>query len=155
MPACPSRARPNLGGSSRRLAPTHTRTRTHTHMHTHTHTQTRELASIFRCPPNGVPHLSLSGCSRASSRGASTANFQTKNSSSSSSSSYYHYHYHYHPAPPAKAPPAPGDGYWIFIKGGCSGRGVQWIGVVLHNKLVHDTIQITTPCFHCTPLCGM
>ena len=24
--------------------------------------------------------------------------------------------------------------YWVFIKGGCSRRGVQWIGAVLHNK---------------------
>ena len=46
-------------------------------------------------------------------------------------------------------------GAWVFITGGCSGRGVQWIGVVLYSKLVHNTIQITTPCFHCTPLCGM
>ena len=39
---------------------------------------------------------------------------------------------------------------WIFITG-CSQRGVQWIGV-LYSKLVYNTIQITTPCFHCTPL---
>ena len=38
------------------------------------------------------------------------------------------------------------------VGGGCSGRGVQWMGVVLHSKLVYNTIQITTPCFHCTPL---
>ena len=44
---------------------------------------------------------------------------------------------------------------WVFIKGGCSRRGVQWMGVVLYNKLVYNIIQITTPCFHCTPLCGM
>ena len=25
---------------------------------------------------------------------------------------------------------------WIFGRGGCSGRGVQWMGVVLYNKLV-------------------
>ena len=31
-------------------------------------------------------------------------------------------------------------------------RGVQWMGAVLHNKLVHNSIQITTPCFHCNPL---
>ena len=30
-----------------------------------------------------------------------------------------------------------------------SGRGVQWIGVVLYSKLVYSTIQITTPRFHC------
>ena len=40
---------------------------------------------------------------------------------------------------------------WVFITGGCSGRGVQWIGVALYNKLVYKIIQITTPCFHCTP----
>ena len=27
---------------------------------------------------------------------------------------------------------------WAFITGGCSGRGVQWIGVVLCNKLVYS-----------------
>ena len=26
---------------------------------------------------------------------------------------------------------------WVFITGGCSGRGVQWIGVVLYKKLVY------------------
>ena len=31
-------------------------------------------------------------------------------------------------------------------------EGVQWIGVVLYNELVYNSIQITTPCFHCTPL---
>ena len=40
---------------------------------------------------------------------------------------------------------------WVFITGGCSGRGVQWIGVVLYNKPVYNIISITTPCFHCTP----
>ena len=25
---------------------------------------------------------------------------------------------------------------WVFITGGCSGRGVQWMGVVLYSKLV-------------------
>ena len=46
MPACPNRAQPHLGGSSRRLAPTHTRTRTptHTNKHTHTHTHTHARA---------------------------------------------------------------------------------------------------------------
>ena len=29
---------------------------------------------------------------------------------------------------------------WVFITGGCSGRGVQWIGVVLYNKLVYNII---------------
>ena len=39
-----------------------------------------------------------------------------------------------------------------FIKGGCSGRWVQRMGVVLYDKLVYNSLQITTPCFHCTPL---
>ena len=29
---------------------------------------------------------------------------------------------------------------WVFITGGCSGRGVQWLGVVLYNKLVCNII---------------
>ena len=29
---------------------------------------------------------------------------------------------------------------WVFIKGGCSGRRVQWMGVVLYNKLVYSII---------------
>ena len=41
------------------------------------------------------------------------------------------------------------------ITGGCSGRGVKWIGVVLYTRLVYNIIYITTPCFHYTPLCGM
>ena len=41
---------------------------------------------------------------------------------------------------------------WVFITGGCSRRGVQLMGVVLYNKLVYIIIQITTSCFHCTPL---
>ena len=41
---------------------------------------------------------------------------------------------------------------WVFVTGGCSGRGVQWVGIVSYNQLVHNIIQITTPCFHCTPL---
>ena len=41
---------------------------------------------------------------------------------------------------------------WVFIKGGCSRRGVQWMGVVLHNKTAFSIIQIPTPCFHCNPL---
>ena len=44
---------------------------------------------------------------------------------------------------------------WVFIKGGCSRRGMQWIGVVLYSKIVYNTVQITTPCFHSTPLCRM
>ena len=38
---------------------------------------------------------------------------------------------------------------------GCSRRGVQRIGVVSYNKIIYSTIYITSPCFHCTPLCGM
>ena len=38
------------------------------------------------------------------------------------------------------------------LQGGCSGRGVQWMGVVYSNKKVYNSIQITTPCFHCIPL---
>ena len=29
---------------------------------------------------------------------------------------------------------------WILCRGGCSGSGVQWIGVVLHSKLVYNVI---------------
>ena len=29
---------------------------------------------------------------------------------------------------------------WVFITGGCSGRGVQWMGVVVYNKLVYNII---------------
>ena len=43
-----------------------------------------------------------------------------------------------------------GPHLWVFITGGCSGRGVQQIGVVLYSKLVYNSIQITTPCFHST-----
>ena len=45
--------------------------------------------------------------------------------------------------------------FLAFITGGCSGRVVQWIGVVLYSKIVYNTVQINTPCFHCTPLCRM
>ena len=45
--------------------------------------------------------------------------------------------------------------WWILCRGGCSGWGVQWIGVVLCNKLVYNSIQVTKPCSHCTPLCRM
>ena len=41
---------------------------------------------------------------------------------------------------------------WVFIKGGCSRRGVQRMGVVLYNKLVCYIMSTTTPCFHCNPL---
>ena len=27
---------------------------------------------------------------------------------------------------------------WVFIKGGCSRRGVQWMGVVLHSKTAYN-----------------
>ena len=37
------------------------------------------------------------------------------------------------------------NSHWVFITGGCSGGGVQWIGVVLYNKLIYNTIQITAP----------
>ena len=29
---------------------------------------------------------------------------------------------------------------WVFITGGCSVRGVQWIGVVSYNKTVYNVI---------------
>ena len=29
---------------------------------------------------------------------------------------------------------------WVFIKGGCSRRGVQWMGVVLYNKTAYDVM---------------
>ena len=38
------------------------------------------------------------------------------------------------------------------LQGGAVRGGVQWIGVALHDKLVDNIIEITTPCFHCTPL---
>ena len=34
---------------------------------------------------------------------------------------------------------------WVFITGGCSGRGLQWMGVVLYNQhiyRVHSIIDI-------------
>ena len=40
---------------------------------------------------------------------------------------------------------------WVFIKGGCSWRGVQWMGVVLYSKTAYHITTTTTPCFHCTP----
>ena len=39
----------------------------------------------------------------------------------------------------------------VLITEGCSGRGVQWIGVVLYSKLVYNTISITTPCVSTAP----
>ena len=30
---------------------------------------------------------------------------------------------------------------WVFITGGCSGRGVQWMGAVLYNRLVYNIIK--------------
>ena len=38
------------------------------------------------------------------------------------------------------------------LQGGCSRRGVQWMGVSLYNETAYDIMQTTTPCFHCTPL---
>ena len=32
------------------------------------------------------------------------------------------------------------DQSWVFITGGYSGRGVQWMGVVLYHKLVYNII---------------
>ena len=29
---------------------------------------------------------------------------------------------------------------WILSRGGCSGRGMQWIGIVLYSKLVYNII---------------
>ena len=29
---------------------------------------------------------------------------------------------------------------WVFIEGGCSRRGVQWMGVVLHSETSYDII---------------
>ena len=48
-------------------------------------------------------------------------------------------------APPPVTPPSATPRtivFWVFITGGCSGRGVQWMGVVLCNKLVYDIIII-------------
>ena len=28
--------------------------------------------------------------------------------------------------------------FWIFIRGGCSGWGVQWMGVVLYNRTAYN-----------------
>ena len=63
MPACPSRARPNLGGSSRRLAPTHTRTRTRTRTHTHTRARTsaRARTHAHRSQFLSSPHVRVRG----------------------------------------------------------------------------------------------
>ena len=38
------------------------------------------------------------------------------------------------------APPVLPRNKGYSLQGGCSGRGVQWIGVVLYNKLVYDII---------------
>ena len=45
--------------------------------------------------------------------------------------------------------------YWVCVTGGCNGRRVQRMWVVLYNNIVYHSIQITTPCFHFTPRCGM
>ena len=39
-------------------------------------------------------------------------------------------------SPPQKRRPEAEPKNWVFITGGCSGSGVQWTGVVLHNELV-------------------
>ena len=45
---------------------------------------------------------------------------------------------------------------WVFIKGGLQSEGgCSRRGIVLHSKLVYSTMRMTTPCFHCAPLCGM
>ena len=31
-------------------------------------------------------------------------------------------------------------GFWVFITGGCSGRGVRWMGVVLCHDLVSNIV---------------
>ena len=69
MAACQSRSR--LGGSSRRLAPTHTRTHTHTHTHTCTGTRTRtcthtQTQTYQHAKPNARTHAHphLNGSSR-------------------------------------------------------------------------------------------
>ena len=41
---------------------------------------------------------------------------------------------------------------WIFITRGCSGTGVQWMGVVWCSKLVYHIVAIAPPCFYRTPL---
>ena len=30
--------------------------------------------------------------------------------------------------------------YWVFITGGCSGSGVQWIEVASYSKLVYNAV---------------
>ena len=30
--------------------------------------------------------------------------------------------------------------YWGFITGGCSGRGVQWMGEVLYSKTIYNLV---------------
>ena len=41
---------------------------------------------------------------------------------------------------------------WVVIKGRCSRRAVQWMGVVWYNKTAYNIMWTTTPCFHCTLL---
>ena len=36
------------------------------------------------------------------------------------------------------APEHASTGEWVFIKGGCSRRGVQWMGAVLHNRTAYN-----------------
>ena len=70
-----------------------------------------------------------------------------------------HYHEHYHKMQRSKLRPQSLRGLATkdaiittsaeagAVGGGCSG----W-GVVLCSRIVHNTVQNTTPCFHCTPL---
>ena len=35
---------------------------------------------------------------------------------------------------------APSARAWVFIKGGCSRKGVQWVGVALYNKAAYNIV---------------
>ena len=39
----------------------------------------------------------------------------------------------------------------IHYRGGAVGGGVQWMEVALYNNTAYNIIQITAPCFNCTP----
>ena len=54
--------------------------------------------------------------------------------------------------PQAVARNAAGRPSGYSSKGGCSRRGVQWMGVALYNNTAYNLMHTTTPCFHCTPL---
>ena len=93
MPACPSRARSNLGGSSRRLVPTHTRTRARTHTHTRAHTHTHTRARMHAHAHTHAP---------AREHGHAHARRRTH------THTHKHTHTHAHAHAPAPAPaPAP------------------------------------------------